>query len=730
MPKISLPNNWNPRPDQRPLWDYLERGGLRAIEIAHRRWGKDAVALHFTATAAMQRIGNYWHMLPMYAQARKAIWDAVNPKTGKRRIDEAFPKEIRKKERVSDMFIEFINGSSWQLVGSDNYDAYVGSPPIGITFSEWALANPMCWPYIMPILEENRGWALFITTSRGNNHAKKMLDLAKSSPGWFGEIVPASKTNVFRPEALENIRTELVNIFGEEHGEALYQQEYHCSFEGAIFGSYFAKQMALAETQGRVCSVPHQTGLEVYTFWDLGVDDSMTIWFMQQAGKSFHFIDYYENTGYGLEHYAKILKEKPYNYAEHYMPHDADAREMTNSEVALSRKEVAENLGVKPITVVSRVRNVDIKVQVQIPAVRNLLGQCWFDKEKCAKGISALEGYRAEYDEEKKVLSNRPLHDWCFTSDTHLLTKLGIHRIMDLPITGEVLTICGWKEYKNPRITRENAQLVEVVFNDGNTVRCTPDHLFLTENGWISANDLQSNTVIQSSLTQLHNILKVGFIGFIQAKDTMLEVAKGYILRLGNQLLEIYPKGATSITETRIRQTTAYQTLNASRFQNIYRTIGQMRTEENLKILQPKPGCWHPNGINLKKEDYGTVDKHNALKHGQNGNARKEIVSSVVKNLWHLFAKVVLPKSIALLIATPLAVVEVNKLNDTEDVWCLTVPGVDHFSLCNGAIVHNCSHGSDAFITFAVGYVDHPKSNPNLYKIRTRGGPNGWMANY
>ena len=160
-------------------------------------------------------------------------------------------------------------------------------------------------------------------------------------------------------------------------------------------------------------NMPWTPGLEVDTWWDLGVDDSMSIWFVQVAGKEFRFIDYYENSGYGLEHYAKVLKEKPYVYGNHYMPHDADVREMSSGEIARSRREVAEGLGLRPIVVVPRVRNIDTLIQVHIPAVRNLLSQSWLDEKKCATGISGLEGYQAEYDEEKKVLSNRPAHTWC-----------------------------------------------------------------------------------------------------------------------------------------------------------------------------------------------------------------------------------------------------------------------------------------------------------------------------
>lgn len=409
---IELPNNWSPRGYQLPLWMYLQGGGKRAVEVAHRRWGKDDVALHFTACKAHQAVGNYWHMLPQYSQARKVVWDAINPKTGMRRIDEAFPLELRKRTNNQEMKIELKVGSIWQLVGSDNYNSIVGSPPVGLVLSEWALANPMAWAYLSPILEENGGWALFIYTSRGNNHGRTTYEHSISTPGWFGQRLPARDTDVFTSEQLVNIKAEYQQIFGEEQGEALFAQEYECSWEGAIFGAYYSKQLAAARREERVTKVPHQPGLEVDTFWDLGVNDAMAIWFMQPVGKAYHFIDYYENTGYGLEHYSKVLKEKKYLYGNHYMPHDAEAREMTSGDIAKTRKQVSEELGIKPVVVVKRARNMDIIINVHIPAVRNIFPSCWFDEIKCKDGLFALENYRAKYDEERRVLSNHPVHDW------------------------------------------------------------------------------------------------------------------------------------------------------------------------------------------------------------------------------------------------------------------------------------------------------------------------------
>src|SRR3984957_6295769 len=262
-PKIRIPNNWAPRRYQRNVWRYLEQGGKRAICIWHRRAGKDDVGLHWAASSMIDKPASYWHMLPAYSQGRKAIWTAVNPHTGKRRIDEAFPHELRANTNEQEMFIRIKNGATWQVVGSDRYDAAVGSPPYGITFSEWALSNPAAWAYLAPIVIENGGWALFITTARGRNHAKSMLDMAQTREDWFSEVLPVNVTGAMSEEAVEQQRTEYTGIFGKEAADALIDQEYYCSFEAAILGAYWGKEMLLAEQQGHICDVPVNTDLPV-----------------------------------------------------------------------------------------------------------------------------------------------------------------------------------------------------------------------------------------------------------------------------------------------------------------------------------------------------------------------------------------------------------------------------------------------------------------------------------
>jgi phage terminase large subunit len=382
--------------------------------VTHRRWGKDDVALHYTAVASQLRVGNYWHMLPEYGQCRKAIWEAINPRTQQRRIDDAFPKPIRANIRTQEMMLKFkpsngkTTGSTWQLVGSDSYNSLVGSPPIGVVYSEYSIADPSAWDYIRPILLENNGWALFIYTARGSNHGKHLYDFAKNEPGWFAVKASADQTGVFTDEELDRERRELISLHGEEYGEALFAQEYMCSFQGAVLGSYYGKQVDQAEKDGRVCNVPYLIGQGVYTFWDLGIDDSMSVIFMQLSGMEFNIIDYYENSGFGMDHYAKVLQNKNYLYGDHYMPHDSMTRSV---QTGITTLEYAENLGIRPIISVARARDTQ-SVIAGINSGRKIFNRCRFDKLRCSKLLSALEGYSAKYDEKTKKLSNFPAHTW------------------------------------------------------------------------------------------------------------------------------------------------------------------------------------------------------------------------------------------------------------------------------------------------------------------------------
>lgn len=404
MPQITLPNNWKPRWYQKPLWHYLENGGLRAYEIAHRRWGKDDICLHWTAISAMTRTGNYWHMLPEASQARKAIWDAINPHTGKRRIDEAFPAEIRRRTVDNEMKIEFLTGSIWQVLGSDNYNSYVGSPPVGVVLSEWALADPQAWAYLMPILEENGGYALFITTPRGRNHAQRFFKMAQDSSDWYAEKSVASTTGVFTSKQLVRIRSELVSQYGEDEGGAKFEQEYECSFDAALPGAYYGKEINAAENERRIVSVPCDISYPVFAVFDLGFGDSTSICFVQLVGREPRIIDYYESSGQGLDHYAQVMHDKSYSISGVILPHDGASGSLASGT---TYEKQMKKMGFKEVKVLPR-----SDLDAGITLTRAFLKQVWIDKTRCDRLIDCLRNYHREWDEKNKVFRPHPKHDW------------------------------------------------------------------------------------------------------------------------------------------------------------------------------------------------------------------------------------------------------------------------------------------------------------------------------
>lgn len=414
MPKITIPaNNWRPRKYQMAAWGAFERGIKRTLLVWHRRAGKDELALHQACVAAHLRPANYWHCLPTYEQAKKAIWEAVNPHSGKKRIDEAFPPILRKRTDNSSMTIEFHTGSVWRIVGSDNPDSLVGAPPAGVVFSEWALCNPSAWGLLQPILLENNGWASFITTPRGRNHVRSMLEMARKNSAWFSEVLTVDDTKQVTMEQIDEARKEYVSLYGVEAAEALIQQEYWCSFEAAILGAYYGKELAVAEQAGRIKAVEHDESLPVHTAWDLGIDDAMAIWWFQPVAGQIRVLGYHEGHGYGISHYAELVKrtalERGYLRGTDYVPHDAKQREMTSSGHdgrAKQRLEVMVECGLKP-KVIAQHSLID-----GVSAARQILPRCWWDEDKCAEGLNALRSYQTEWDDDAKVFKKTPLHNW------------------------------------------------------------------------------------------------------------------------------------------------------------------------------------------------------------------------------------------------------------------------------------------------------------------------------
>jgi len=386
-----------------PAWSYLENGGRHAELIWPRRHGKDEICLHWAAISAMTRPATYWHMLPEASQARKAVWDAINPHSGRRRIDEAFPKEIRATTREQEMLIKFKNGSTWQVVGSDNYNSLVGSPPAGVVFSEWALANPSARAYLRPILAENKGWQVYITTPRGKNHAYNTFKAAENEPGSFAQRLTALSSGVFTAEELDRERRAYIADYGFDMGAAMFEQEFMCSFDAAILGAIYGVELKDAETAGRICHVPHDPSLPVHAVMDMGWSDDTAILFFQVAAGEARIIDAYATHGQTIAHYNEVMRSKPYKYGPWlWLPHDARAKSM---QTGRSAEEQFIALGWKTRIVP------ELSIQDGIQAVRQTFPKLWIDIS-CGDMLNALSQYQREWDDKRKMFSDRPRHDW------------------------------------------------------------------------------------------------------------------------------------------------------------------------------------------------------------------------------------------------------------------------------------------------------------------------------
>lgn len=415
MSEIILPHGWEPRSYQLNLWRYMQgpQENKRAVAVWHRRAGKDLMAINIISTKIPERVGMYWHMLPTYKQGRGIVWNG-HTRDGRAFLDHFHPDLVASKNST-EMRITFTNGAHYQVVGTDNIDSLVGTNPVGVVFSEYSLQDPGAWDYIRPILAENGGWALFIYTARGRNHGFHMYEMAKTNKRWFSEKLTAGsgELDTKRPDNTPVISDDQID---EERKsgmpEEMIQQEFKCSFEAPFVGSYYGPQMIAAEKEGRLMeNIPHEPRLTVDTYWDLGINDTTVIWFIQHYGGEERSIDYYEMSGEGLPHFAKVLNGQvsgyermgAYTYGKHYAPHDIKVKELGTGK---SREETARSLGIK-FQMVKR-----HTVEDGIEAVRSTLSQCWFSRKTCQRGIDGLSAYRKAWDDKNKIFASHPLHDW------------------------------------------------------------------------------------------------------------------------------------------------------------------------------------------------------------------------------------------------------------------------------------------------------------------------------
>jgi len=374
---------------------YHDRTERWAKIVAHRRFGKTVGCLNDLIKRALcatrvQPPPRFAYIAPTYTQAKDVAWNYL-------KFYSAPIPGLKMSE--SELWIEYPNGARIRLYGADNYERMRGLYFDDVVIDEPAQFDPRAWPEVIrPTLADQQGGATFIGTPAGRDWFYK-VDLAEDGSeiaDFFRLTLKASDTGIIPAEELKSLRSGL--------SEEQYAQEFECSFEAAVIGAYYGKLMRQADDDKRIAGVPYEPAAQVYTAWDLGIRDSTAIWFAQVVGREIHLIDYYEATGADLGHYVREIFGRNYIYAGHFVPHDAQAKELGTGK---SRLEVLESLGLKNITVAPMHR-----VEDGINAVRTIIPRCWFDARKCARGIDALKLYRAEFDDKLQALKPRPVHDW------------------------------------------------------------------------------------------------------------------------------------------------------------------------------------------------------------------------------------------------------------------------------------------------------------------------------
>jgi hypothetical protein len=376
-----------PRPHQSALHQRLQRFN---VLVAHRRFGKTVFCINeLIAKAAANRNPEprYGYVAPLLAQAKDVAWHYL------KRFTAPIPG-INVSE--TELWVDLPNGARIRLYGADNADRLRGLYFDGIVLDEYAQMSPRVWPEIVrPMLADRQGWALFIGTPMGRNHFCALYEQAGRDEDWYAQRFPASETDILPPGELAAARRAM--------SDQQFAQEFECSFAAGVPGAYYAALLEQAEHGERIGRVPWEPRLPVLTAWDLGIGDATAIWFAQEVGREIRIIDYYEASGAGLSHYVKRLSELPYVYADHLLPHDVEVRELGSGT---TRLETLRRLGIK----VRVLRQSGIEDGIE--AVRNLIPRCWFDADKCARGLDALRLYRPEFDAKRHVFSARPLHDW------------------------------------------------------------------------------------------------------------------------------------------------------------------------------------------------------------------------------------------------------------------------------------------------------------------------------
>ena len=404
---------YKPREQQLAIHDLMDSKRFGVV-VAHRRMGKTVSAINHLIKDAIlnqKEAPRYAYIAPTYGQAKRVAWDYLVK----------YAEPLGGSQNITELRVDFW-GRRVQLYGSDNPESLRGQYFDGVILDEIGDQNPKIWTDIVrPALADRKGWCLFIGTPKGHNHFKELRDRAEKEDGWGLLEFKASETGVVDEVELKAARNEM--------GEDKYRQEFECSFDAAVEGSYYGQILNELEDKKHMQEIPWEELSRTFTAWDLGMGDSTSIWVAQLVGTEIRLIDYYENHGVGLDHYVKWIKDNDYSKAEHILPHDVRVRELGTGK---SRLEMLEEAGLE-IKIAPR-----MSLDDGIQAVRRILPRCWFNVTKVQTGLNCLRNYRRDYDEKRKIFYERPLHDWSsHGSDSFRYLALGLdegHSTWDKPI--------------------------------------------------------------------------------------------------------------------------------------------------------------------------------------------------------------------------------------------------------------------------------------------------------
>lgn len=423
MPNLDLviPRYFKTRSYQAEFYEAMRAGCKRAALVWHRRAGKDATTLNWTIEAMLRRPGSYYYFLPSYTQAKKIIWDGIQADGFP--FLRHFPEELVVAKNETEMKITMAlpggQHSTFQLIGGDNIDSIVGTNPVGCVFSEYSLMEPRAWDLMRPILAENGGWSVFVFTPRGRNWAAELWASARGQAEWFTSIQDVTQTVRDGPGEAGDAVISLDAIAQERRdgmAEELIQQEFYCSFEGAMQGSYYGDLIEQMRKENRLTKVPYNSDLLVHTAWDLGVDDETVIGFFQSEvdrrnGRMMEtLIDIEVGSGAGLDYYWRLMNQRPYTYGRNFAPHDMKVQEFGTGN---TRVQTAAKMGLF-FEVVPKIGIAD-----GINATRRFLPYLWVDEDvanrtfgKAHTWLNAMTGYRRDFDDRTQTFRNIPKHDW------------------------------------------------------------------------------------------------------------------------------------------------------------------------------------------------------------------------------------------------------------------------------------------------------------------------------